>query len=113
MFAKISILIFYRDLSPFRYFRISVYSLMAIIIGYGLTSAFYFLFACRPISKYWDITNQDGSCIDLEKYWYSSAAVNCVTDFVMLGAPIFMLWPAPIPRRQKAAVLAIFMVGGL
>jgi len=111
--AKISILIFYLALSPYRYFQISIYLLMAVVLPCGFLSTFYFLFACNPIDKYWNFMKPEGSCIDLEKFWSSSAAVNSATDFLMLVMPVLMLWPAPIPRLQKMGVLAIFMVGGL
>ena len=111
--AKLSILTFYFGLSPFQYFRISIYLLMAVAVSSGLLSTLYFLFACSPISKYWNVTSTDGSCIDLGTFWYSSAAVNSATDFLMLLIPILMLWPAPIPTRRKIGILAIFMTGGL
>jgi len=112
-FAKLSILIFYLGLSPYRHFRISVYIMIILVVAYGFMSTFYFLFACQPIEKFWDVTSQDGTCIDLGKFWYSSAAINSATDFLLLALSAFLLWPAPIPRRQKVGVLAIFMVGGL
>ena len=112
-FAKLSILVFYLRLSPYRRFLITVYVLMGIITVYGLISAFYFLFACQPIERFWRYDMQDGSCIDLTRFWYSSAAINSATDFAMLVLPAVMLWPAPIPRGQKIGVMLIFMTGAL
>ena len=113
IFAKLSILLFYLKLSPYRRFRVSVYILIILVITYGLMSTFYFLFAYQPIEKFWDVTSWDEACIDLAKFWYSSAAINSASDFLLLALPAFLLWPALIPRWQKLGVLAIFIVGGL
>lgn len=113
MCAKISILLFYLRLSPYKYFRTATYGLLVIVTTYGFVGGFQFLFACRPIAKYWNHKIAYGSCYDRNKLWLSNAAVNSATDIVMMFLPMFMLWHVQIPRRQKIGLLAIFMTGFL
>ncbi|EKG09926.1 hypothetical protein MPH_12998 [Macrophomina phaseolina MS6] len=111
MCAKVSILVFYIRLSSHKYFRIITYGTMAIIIIYGVIGSLQFLFACRPIAKFWDPTITYGSCSDNNKFWISNAAVNSVTDIIMVILPILMLWNVRIPKRQKIGLILIFMTG--
>lgn len=112
-FAKLSVLAFYASLSPYPGFRAAVFCLMGFVVAYGFVASFYWLFACQPISQFWAAISQNGSCIDRDKFWYISGSINGVTDFIMLLLPVWVLWPAPIPRLQKSGVLATFMTGVL
>ncbi|KAF2178249.1 hypothetical protein K469DRAFT_600191, partial [Zopfia rhizophila CBS 207.26] len=111
MCAKVSILLLYLRLSPYKYFRGITYGLLAIVIVYGFLGSFEFLFACQPIAKYWNHTIAHGSCFNQSVFWLSNAAANSATDIIMVFLPIFMLWNVRIPIRQKIGLMAIFMTG--
>jgi len=113
MLAKFSILLFYLRLSPYRYFRVAIYGLSVIIAASSLVNAFQFLFDCTPMAKAWDITIIGGSCIEYGKLWVLNSAVNTATDILMILLPASMMRHVRIPKRQKVAVTAIFMVGVL
>ncbi|KAH6715958.1 hypothetical protein BKA61DRAFT_672240 [Leptodontidium sp. MPI-SDFR-AT-0119] len=111
MFAKISILLFYLQLSPYRFFRAIIYGLLAITLAYSLLGAFAFLIVCRPIKKYWELTLPYGSCIDQREIWLATAAINSATDIIMVFLPVFLMWNVPIPKRTKIGVSALLMTG--
>jgi hypothetical protein len=65
------------------------------------------------MAKFWDLSIQDGSCIDPSRIWVFNAVMNSFTDIFMLFLPILMMWNVQIARRQKFAVIGIFLMGGL
>ena len=111
MCAKLSILSFYLRLSPHRKFRIMVYVVLAVVVLYCVVGSFEFLFACRPIARYWDFTITYGSCINWTIVYFTNGAVNTATDIAILALPIAMLRRLHIPRMQKIGLIAIFMTG--
>ncbi|KAH8723281.1 hypothetical protein GQ44DRAFT_710388 [Phaeosphaeriaceae sp. PMI808] len=86
---------------------------MAFVIIYSFIGSFEFLFRCRPIAKYWDLSISYGSCIDHTKIFIFSGAMNTATDMIILLLPVFILWNLHLPRRQKIGVILILMTGGL
>jgi hypothetical protein len=63
------------------------------------------------MAKAWDPTIAVGSCIEYGKIWLFTAVVNSATDMLMIFLPAWMMRHARIPRKQKIAVTAVFMVG--
>ncbi|KAH8698139.1 hypothetical protein GQ44DRAFT_787284 [Phaeosphaeriaceae sp. PMI808] len=112
MFTKLSILSFYLRFSTFQKIRIVIYVIMAFVIIYSFIGSFEFLFRCRPIAKYWDLSISYGSCIDHTKIFIFSGAMNTATDIIILILPVFILWNLHLPRRQKIGVILILMTGG-
>ena len=51
--------------------------------------------------------------MNAEHYWLSTAAVNVILDFSVLILPIPKISMINLPKRQKAAVLFVFVLGGL
>jgi hypothetical protein len=113
LFIKLSILLLYLRISPERKFRIAVQLVIAIVVGYNLASAFANLFSCNPISKTWDVSITEGSCINRPLFYFANAGANIGTDVIMIVLPIPMLWNLQLPMRQKLALIGIFMAGSL
>lgn len=113
MFTKLSILIFYFQLSPYRGFKKLVSILIVIVIGYCLASSIFEIFACRPIPKRWDVTIKHGSCGNLLLFYFTFLGFNTLTDFGMLFLPIPLLWNVQMPKRQKFGLVFILMTGSL
>jgi hypothetical protein len=111
MFVKLSLLLFYLEISPYRRFRMAVYGLIIVIVGYSLASATVVIFSCYPVSKSWDVTVKGGYCVNLPVFYIANLSLNCATDFAVLVLPIPMLWNLRMPFRQKMALAAIFMTG--
>ncbi|KAI9783008.1 MAG: hypothetical protein M1816_001622 [Peltula sp. TS41687] len=70
------------------------------------------IFACTPRRKIWDMSVQGGHCIDIKTMQVTVAALNVVTDVLILLLPMPLVWYfLRVPRRQKIALTAVFMTG--
>lgn len=110
-FAKFSILFLYFKLAQLRWFRICVYTLMAVVISYSVGIIFALIFPCQPISANWDLNITDYKCIDKAAIYLATAAVNVITDLLLLLLPIPMVLRLQMPRSQKIALMIVFAVG--
>lgn len=110
-FAKFSILFLYSRLSQLRWFNICVYTLMGIVISYSVSIIFALIFPCQPISANWDLSVTDYKCIDKAGIYLATAAVNVITDLLILIVPIPMVLCLQMPKSQKIALMIVFAVG--
>jgi hypothetical protein len=55
----------------------------------------------------------DAKCMNFAAKWFSDAAVNILTDFILLTIPMPFLKGLNLPYRQKAGLIAVFALGGL
>jgi len=85
---------------------------MVVVVLYSLIASFEWLYACRPIEKYWDLSITRGSCIEWTKVTVFSGVMNTVTDSVILFLPIFMLRKVRLPRWEKIGLVLVVMTGG-
>ncbi|KLU92598.1 hypothetical protein MAPG_11543 [Magnaporthiopsis poae ATCC 64411] len=114
-FSKLSILVFYTRFASTadRHQRVVIYTLFVIVLVYGTVTSFPFLFACRPMERYWDFTITEGSCIDWKPTMLFNGVMNCLTDVAILLLPVWLLWELRLPLRQKMGVMGVMMTGGL
>jgi hypothetical protein len=63
------------------------------------------LLPCRPLAYNWDPTIPGGICGDRNKVYISSAALNVVTDFMVIGLPL------ELPLSHKLDILFMFTMG--
>lgn len=102
----------------FRFFiepkaRATCWIALGTVATFGVCTMFGSIFGCTPIAFFWDKTFKDGHCMDLNVFWYVHAAFNIVSDLVIIILPIPVLIPLSLPRRQKYALILIFILGGL
>lgn len=112
-FAKISLLVFYLQLSPQRWFRLSCWATLGLIIGYSVGIFFSLLFACSPIAMSWDVGITEGSCINRPTLYIATAVANILSDIILFILPIPMVIKLQIPLMQKIGLGFIFTVGSL
>jgi len=112
LFIKCSILIFYLRFSTTRVFNHVVYLLLVIIIIANSLTAFGTLFICQPMAEIWDPMNVEGTCIHRDAWYGWGIVLNCVTDFILLVLPLWLLAPLKVGLSQKAAIAAILGTGG-
>lgn len=112
MFIKLSILSFFLRFSMDRAFRVAVYIVMFISVGYSVPQILLFLYVCTPIGSYWD-WSIPGTCINQQAIFDAGNILNVITDFMILLLPIWMLRPMRTPLTKKIGVLLILMTGGL
>lgn len=113
LFIKLSILFFYLRFSIERAFRMAVYFVMFVTVGYTLPNAFLFLYICQPMAFYWDWAIPNGWCINQQNTFDAANILNVITDFAILLLPIWMLRPLQQPILKKIGVTLILMTGGL
>ncbi|KAK8085950.1 integral membrane protein [Apiospora phragmitis] len=101
--AKLSILLYYHQLSPQVWFRRSVIATIIVVLGYTPGTFFSLIFGCYPVAKSWDATITDGTCIDRDALYFVTGILNIATNASILALPI----PA------KAGLLIMFVIGGL
>ncbi|RAL63088.1 hypothetical protein DID88_004172 [Monilinia fructigena] len=111
--SKFSLLLFYNRLSPVRWFRIAVYFLMFVVLGYSFAIIFALIFPCHPVAMNWDVTITDGKCVNRAATYTATAAMNIATDLALLTLPIPMIADLRMPRVQKVGLIIIFVVGSL
>ena len=112
-FAKLSILLFYRQLSPQRWWRWSVHTTSLVVVGYCIALLFAVLFACNPISKAWDVTMTGGSCIDIVSVYKATAFFGIFTDLVLLVLPFPLVLNLQMKTPQKVGIIFVFVIGSV
>ncbi|KAH9989111.1 hypothetical protein F4779DRAFT_638146 [Xylariaceae sp. FL0662B] len=113
VFAKLSLLCFYRGLSPEKSFRIVVNTLIGLISIYAITWTCLNIFGCKPLHAAWDVAAMaTGECIDKGKFYLSASVTNVCMDGIVLLLPLRIVIPLQMPKRQKVTLLLLFATGG-
>ncbi|KAH7052023.1 hypothetical protein B0J12DRAFT_598673 [Macrophomina phaseolina] len=112
MFSKLSILSLYLRFCQCRRLRMVIYTIMWVVAIYSVVSSFSFLYACRPMAKFWDPRIARGSCIRKLAIPVFNGIMNVVTDFFIVIIPIFIFWRVQISTRQRIGLVLMFMTGG-
>jgi hypothetical protein len=95
------------------WYRRACYIMLAVVAAYGIGSFFDSLFACQPIQYFWDKTISGGSCLDRQVTWMTNAALDIITDVVIIILPMPAISVLNLPRKQKIFITIIFATGGL
>ncbi|KAL6173927.1 hypothetical protein ACJQWK_00083 [Exserohilum turcicum] len=112
MLTKLSILTLFLRFITDQRFRIAVYTVMVFIVTYSLITSFSWVFTCRPIAKYWDLSITGGTCIDWVPVALFNGVMNATTDTIILALPIVFLRTLQLPKRQKVGIMGLLMTGG-
>ncbi|KAI1179932.1 hypothetical protein F4777DRAFT_532589 [Nemania sp. FL0916] len=110
--AKTSALLFFIRVFPTASMRKASY---ISIGGIGILTAVFLLIsllACRPISANWTFElRNNASCIDRKPSFIVSCVATIVTDFLILGLPIWPIWNLKTNRSTKVKLIFIFVAG--
>lgn len=72
------------------------------------------MFNCIPISAAWKPTTRaDAICIDIESFYYGNAISNLLTDVLILGLPLPIVWGLNMSTNRKIALSGVFLLGSL
>ncbi|PVH93775.1 hypothetical protein DM02DRAFT_695121 [Periconia macrospinosa] len=122
LFIKLSILLFYiRIFGLFeKWFKISVYCVMAYVVGWSLSQVRFILGQCQPLDYFWQRVNitldppAKGVCpVNTEVSSLSTSILNIIADFLILILPISHLVNLQLILAKKVALLSVFLVGTL
>ncbi|KAG6004491.1 hypothetical protein E4U54_000531 [Claviceps lovelessii] len=108
--CKLSFAWFLLRITTHRLHRLVIYAASLCTVLAGLAFFLVTLFQCRPVSYYWDKTDQHGACVPMDiimalAYVYSVFSV--LTDFTFAILPAFVIWGLQLERRAKVAVVLL------
>lgn len=106
-----SVILYYRQLSPQRWWLWSVNATGFIVASYCISLFFAVIFGCNPIRKSWDVTVTGGTCIDMLSMFKATASLGIVTDLLMLGLPFPLVLQLNMKVPQKLGVIFVFIIG--
>lgn len=109
---KLSVLLFYRRIFTAPSFRIPVWVAGSLVTAWGISFFFANLFQCTPVSGAWEI-NKPRHCVNSKHLVNAYQGLNIMTDVMILTMPWPMIWGLQLPRRRKAQVGGIFLLGAL
>ena len=113
MAIKFSILyLYHRIFFVVRSFTITLWAVGIFIICYCIMQSFASIFQCMPIYSNWEV-GVEHYCINVDLGATILAALNVLTDFVILILPMPLLYKLQKPLKQKLQIMGIFLLGGL
>ncbi|KAG9246904.1 CFEM domain-containing protein [Calycina marina] len=107
---KLAFLLFYLRIFPGHQIRKTI---CVTILDNTLYTALFVLigvFQCKPISFYWKRWNGEhvGSCINLNAFAFSNAAISIVLNVVMLTLPLTQIFGLHMHWKKRAGVAMMF-----
>ncbi|KAI0376361.1 integral membrane protein [Hypomontagnella monticulosa] len=108
--TKASILLLYLRIFLQRWFRISCYVLLGIILSYMLATTAASVWQCTPIERAWD-KSVEGTCISITGNWYANAGFSIASDIAVLVLPMNPIFKSNLPTKQKWALMIVFTLG--
>ncbi|GME66322.1 integral membrane protein [Neofusicoccum parvum] len=109
--TKSSFLLQYLRLFQQRWIQWACKVSLAVVFGAALYGFFGGIFMCNPATKYWN-PSVPGHCSDAQKYWFASALLGILMDFVVWLLPMPLIKGLRLPLRQKLSLMAVFALGG-
>ncbi|WPH01686.1 Hypothetical protein R9X50_00453800 [Acrodontium crateriforme] len=112
---KLSLLAQYRRMfkeNCSRTFIIQINILMGIVVAWCAAIVIASAFICVPIYKLWTLDRVvNGTCINLDKFYYGIQIPNLVTDVLIIILPIREMTGLHLSRRVKLGATAMFLLG--
>ena len=113
-FVKLSFLLLYlRVFTTSKRVKWILYATIAFLFGYCLLLVCGTIWQCSPVAKAWDLTIKHGRCINEFTLTLVCAALNIVTDIMILVIPIPLVLALHLPTKQKIGILTMFLTGVL
>lgn len=86
---------------------------MASITVSGLWMVISGFVFCIPVHRFWSLGRTDHAeqCLPEGPVWFSNAAIQILTDIIILLLPMPLLSKLHLPPKQKAGIIFVFCVG--
>ena len=111
---KISLLLmYYRTLLVNKRLRVAIYAAGTVTIIWFLASFWDTLFQCKPIEASWDHSIPNAKCQNTEKAALGIGISNLILDVLFIALPVPVTWCLNLPKRIKASLTGIFLLGVL
>ena len=109
---KTAILLLYWRLFPNKHLRWTIYAVEAFVLASSSALLFGMIFQCLPIYAVWKIQLRH-RCIDQRSFYVASAAINMVSDVIILAVPMPVVWGLKLSVSRKITLSLVLLVGGL
>ncbi|CEJ61418.1 hypothetical protein PMG11_09953 [Penicillium brasilianum] len=111
---KISFCLFYLKIFPGKWFRITCWSVLAILTGETMADFFVVIFQCSPVYKAWDAAGVvEGKCLQLLSFYYIAFGIRLGTDIALLALPVPKLLKMKVTGGKRAGLIVMFGLGAL
>lgn len=111
-FTKLSLLLFYLQISPQTWFRRAVWVSISVVSLSSLIIVCFMFFGCSPLHKAFRLKTE-GRCVNAGIFYMATAASNIVTDVILFVLPIPMVYSLRMPRIQKFGAMMVFGIGSM
>ncbi|CAI7581530.1 unnamed protein product [Penicillium viridicatum] len=111
--AKFSALTLFTRLFRPHPFLLATYIVMGCLVIIGLWTTLSGFFFCIPVHAFWNTSEEvrKTKCLPTTPVWFTNAALQTVTDLVILILPMPLLWKLQLPKRQKWGIIVVFGLG--
>lgn len=100
-FVKLSVLAFYRRLSPNKTYQRAIWATGGVITLYTIIMVLLNAFECKKPSDAWNPATWPKGCRDLVPIYYGQAGFNIASDIVILILPIPTLLNLQINKTKR------------
>ncbi|PMD54820.1 uncharacterized protein K444DRAFT_633723 [Hyaloscypha bicolor E] len=112
--TKISVIFLYLRLfehSPS--FRYTAYGTIVFIALITVVLSSLTIFACQPVSFFWDRDIRGGKCLDIKAVAYAISTVGIVEDLVIVALPLPLLVKLQMSTRKKIGIGFMLILGSI
>lgn len=95
-----------------KWFRITIYILMGLVVVWFLTGYISDFALCQPVSKLWK-PNQPGTCGNPKQVCTSVGLVHSILDFAILLIPLPLVWNLKTSVSNKVVITLVLLAGCL
>ncbi|TLD18512.1 hypothetical protein PspLS_10259 [Pyricularia sp. CBS 133598] len=110
VWTKISLLFMYIRIFQTRLIRRLCIGIGILVVCWGFTIMFIFIFICVPVEKLW-YPDIPGRCINQVATWIANAVSTILTDIVILVIPFTQVWNLQLRRLDKIGLTFAFGLG--
>jgi hypothetical protein len=113
-FSKISVLCFYRRMFfVYKRFLIVNTALIVVVAAWAVALFFATLFQCKNPGTLWTGDHTRPNCIKALPFYYASAITGFITDLLILGSPLPIIYQLQIPLKTRIAIAGILLLGAV
>jgi hypothetical protein len=112
--CQMSILAFYLRIMVEPKLRMAVWTLIGIVICFGIANVFSMVFQCTPIRFFWDGWKGEmvGFCgVDVRLFGFARGGIEIFLDLAILTLPLPMLAKLNMSSKKKLQIMSMFCVG--
>lgn len=110
---KLSLLSLYLRIFVKRWFKVSTWAVIVLVILNWATFLLASTFQCSPVAYQWKKKIPGGHCFDVQLFYRMVNVPKLVTDVAMLALPIPMVWQLQTSKSRKAGLMVVFLTGSV